>query len=243
MGQPKVSKLEHGTQLPSDDDLVAWAEHTDPAALPELQRLLADARVEYVAFRRGDLTGTQERIRQMEARATRIREFQPAMVPALVQTAEYASAVLRLPPGPVGSGPLTPQDINGILGERTQRADVLHNDHYTVQIVCGETALHARPGGDREVLRNQLRKLLSSFSLPALDLRVLRHVDMPVVPVSGFRVLDNSMATVETLAGEEELSDPGVVKGYGEAFRLLHERSLSGPDALAQIRAALEALT
>ena len=106
--QSRVSRLETGTQLPTEEDLRAWvhATGTDDEAVAELQELLERARIEYATWRdtyrrSGGPGGKQTSIAQLEAQATRIRGYQPAMIIGLLQTPAYAREMLSLPGSPL----------------------------------------------------------------------------------------------------------------------------------------------
>lgn len=81
--QPRVSKLELGSQLPSLDDLDTWVEAAGagPDVRAELGELLTQARIEYSVwgdvYRSGAIATRQAQIGALEADATVIREYQP----------------------------------------------------------------------------------------------------------------------------------------------------------------------
>ncbi|MGH3593242.1 MAG: Scr1 family TA system antitoxin-like transcriptional regulator [Pseudonocardiaceae bacterium] len=112
--QSRVSRLETGTQLPTEDDIRIWVHATGASGetATELLELLSRARVEYATWREtyhraGGPSGKQISIAQLEAQATHLRSFQPAMVIGLLQTPAYAREMLTLPGSPLtnaGSG-------------------------------------------------------------------------------------------------------------------------------------------
>ncbi|MBV8994544.1 MAG: hypothetical protein JO287_12800 [Pseudonocardiales bacterium] len=63
--------------------------------------MLAAVQTEYVAtrdrIRRGDYVTRQSVLAELETRAARFAEYQPALIPGLAQTAAYARAMLELP--------------------------------------------------------------------------------------------------------------------------------------------------
>jgi hypothetical protein len=79
--QTRVSKLELGTQLPSEGDLDAWVTAVDagPNVRVELRELLTQARIEQRAwaedYRSGSIAASQAQIGELEAEATFIREY------------------------------------------------------------------------------------------------------------------------------------------------------------------------
>jgi len=99
--QSNVSKIETRKQLPSEDDITAWAGAVGatPETASDLLAMLRGARVEYAAwkdaYRESGAGGVQADILELEAQTTRIAEFQPAFVPGLLQTSEYAREYLH----------------------------------------------------------------------------------------------------------------------------------------------------
>lgn len=105
-----MSKIETRKQLPSEDDIAAWvgAAGATPETASDLLAMLRGARVEYAAwkdtYRESGAGGVQAGILELEAQTTRIAEFQPAFVPGLLQTSEYAREYPHLPCGPLSFG-------------------------------------------------------------------------------------------------------------------------------------------
>ena len=102
-----MSKIETRKQLPSQDDLAAWAgaAGATPETASDLLAMLRVARAEYAAwkdaYRDSEAGGVQVGIVELEAQATRIAEFQPGMISGLLQTSEYAREFLHLACGPL----------------------------------------------------------------------------------------------------------------------------------------------
>ena len=100
--QPRVSKLETGKQLPTETDIRAWvaAAGASESVAAELLGLLAAARIEYVTHKDesridGGLSKVQDAHAVLEARAMYIAEWQPAMVPGLMQTRSVCPRAVR----------------------------------------------------------------------------------------------------------------------------------------------------
>jgi transcriptional regulator with XRE-family HTH domain len=98
--QSRVSRTETARYRPGLEMVRQWLDVTgaDEQTRERLLELAADALVEVATYRaifRGSLATEQRaRIRQ-DAAATRMRHFQPFMIPGPLQTAAYARAALR----------------------------------------------------------------------------------------------------------------------------------------------------
>ncbi|CAM5631855.1 hypothetical protein GCM10010343_67120 [Streptomyces avidinii] len=89
---------------------------------------------------------------EMEARATFISTFQCQLVYGLLQTEDYARAVM---------GVEKPDTLDAAVAARMDRQRILARDNPPVLwVVLDEAALHREIGG-REVMRNQLAHLLN----------------------------------------------------------------------------------
>jgi transcriptional regulator with XRE-family HTH domain len=245
-GQSKVSKIERGKQLPSDQDLTAWAEVTGATArLNDLHGMLRRARVESAslkdAYHAVGASGFQTDIMTVEADSTRIAEFQTAMMSGLVQTPEYAREFLHLPCGPLSYGQ-SEADIEAMIATRLQRQQqALYNPDKQVQIVMLEAALRTR-SVSAPTMAGQLDRLISVSGLAAVELSIVSFTaQVPVWPLSGFRLYDDRVI-VETLVSEQPLDDRDHIVRYGKYLELLREAAVTGPEATALIRAAMQAL-
>jgi hypothetical protein len=104
----------------------------------------------------------------LEGAASLIRSYDPHFVPGLLQTEEYARAVLTS--GAVGQ--TSPDDIERHVALRMQRQDLLtRQDAPRLWVVMDETALR-RPVGGPEVMRAQIDKLLDATGLPHVTLQI-----------------------------------------------------------------------
>ncbi|MCX4663153.1 helix-turn-helix domain-containing protein [Streptomyces uncialis] len=111
----------------------------------------------------------------LEGAAVLIRAYEPHFVPGLLQTEDYARAVLRS--GAVGQ--TRPEDIDGHVALRMQRQDLLTRENAPrLWVVMDETALR-RPAGGPEVMRGQIDKLLECTKLPNVTLQIARFDSGP----------------------------------------------------------------
>jgi hypothetical protein len=103
----------------------------------------------------------------LEAAASFIREYELQMVPGLLQTEDYARAVIRL------GNLLSDEEVNRRTQARISRQHILHReDPPRVWAVLDEGALSRIIGG-RDVMRSQLRHLIEMCEHPAVTLQIL----------------------------------------------------------------------
>lgn len=239
--QTRVSKLELGAQLPSDEDLDAWIAATEagPDVRVELGELLTQARIEHRAwgedYRSGSIAASQAQIGELEAEATVIREYQPSMMPSIVQTVAYAREMLTAPGGPVLVG-ATPEAVEALIAERVKRQALLYEPRRQMQIVLGQAALTVH-FGSVDTLIGQLDRLVVLAGLVSVDLRVLPAVaPSPILPLGGFSIHDDEILWLETLTREMRTTDPQEIAAHTAAFELAREVAAAGPDAVALIQ-------
>jgi transcriptional regulator with XRE-family HTH domain len=247
--QSRVWKIEHGTLMPNEDDITAWTEATGhPEAAGDLAEMLKAARGEQafstVYRQRGGAAAYEDRVRTTEERSARIGEFEVAVIPGLLQTADYCREVVSLPGGLRAWG----MDDTGIAAKvngRLRRQEILHDPARRIQMVLGEAALRTRVVPPA-VLTGQLGKLLSLLRLPAVELGVIPFGrQVPAYTLGGFRVYDEDMITVESIAGERDFTadqEPEAVAAFLEAFEALRQAASTGVEAESLIQQALDGL-
>lgn len=244
--QSKVSKIETLKQLPTEEDLVAWAQATSAPedAVADMLAGLRRARVEYAtwrdAYRSAGAAGAQADLLMLEAQSARIAEFQPAFIPGLLQTADYAREFLHLPCGPLSFG-ADEDDLERMVANRIQRQQVLYRQGDQVQVVLLEGALRTRVVS-AGALAGQLDRLAAVTGLSTLELGIIPfEAPVPVFPLSGFRLYDD-LVIVESIVGEQQLAEPDDVARYEKYLELLREAASIGTDAVPIIRRSLEAI-
>jgi len=247
--QSRVWKIEHADLMPGEDDIKAWAQATGAVdEVPALLEMLAEARSEQAfaaVYRSKDGPGAyQDRVRAIEERSARIGEFQVAVVPGLLQTADYAREVASLPGGLRAWG----TDDAGIAAQvagKLRRQEILHDSGRRIQMILGEAALRTRVVAP-DVLAAQLTKLLSVLRLPAVELGVISFAQqVPAYTLGGFRVHDDDLIIVESIGGEKYIESgdsPEEVAAFLEAFEALRQAASTGAAAEALIQEALDDL-
>lgn len=245
--QSRVSKLERGAQLPTKADLETWldaTQHPRDELLGELLDLAAAARVDYVPDRavtaEGGFAARQQQRGVAEAATWKIVEYQPAMLPGLVQTPAYARELLAHTIGGLTGPSGSAGELEALVAERVRRQNVLYQPGQRVEILVGEAALYTRPG-ERATMIGQLDRLLSLAALDSVTFGVVPfEVPLNVLPLSNFTIHDDRLVIIESLAGEQRHDDSDEVKTYLNAATALWSTAAQGDAAVHLIRRASE---
>lgn len=177
-----------------------------------------------------------------EAEAQSVWNWDPQIVPGLLQTAEYARAVMRpwtaMFPGPPG-------ETDRRIEARMLRQQLLTRDPpLELSVVIDESVLHRR-FGDSSVMRGQLERLAEASELPNVEIRVYPlDRDTPPLTTGAFSYMQflhvhdvplQDMVSVEHLEGSYYLEDEEQTYRYRAAFEYLVRHSLDPAQSRALI--------
>jgi transcriptional regulator with XRE-family HTH domain len=168
----KMSRLELGrVGFKERDvaDLLTLYGVTDDTDRETLLALAQDANSPGWWHRYGDvLPGWFETYVGLEEAAALIRTYEVQFIPGLLQTEEYARAVIAL-----GNSAASPEEIEQRVSLRATRQKLLtRGDSPRLWAVVDEAALR-RPIGGRDVMRGQIERLIEATKLPGVILQVL----------------------------------------------------------------------
>lgn len=168
-----------------------------------------------------------------EAEAESVWNWEPQLIPGLLQIPEYARAVRelwhRMFPGP-------PSEIDRWVEVRLLRQRVLTRDPpLQLSVVLDESALRRR-FGDKTVMRRQLARLAQASELPNVELRIYpMDSDAPPLGTGAFSYMQfpqvhdvplHDIVSVEHHEGTYDLEDEGQTFMYRMAFEYLVRGSL-----------------
>jgi transcriptional regulator with XRE-family HTH domain len=235
ISQPKISKLETGRVVPSVEDVQALAEALEAsddvtASLVAQATGLAGQLRAWRALRRQHLAAHQDRARELEASSASITVFQNAIVPSLLQVAEYARQVF------IRTGIGDDEDLANAVAVRLNRQTVLFTGAKRFAFVLSEAALRHRicaPG----VMRAQYDRLISISGLQNVRIGVVPfEAELPLLPLNNFSIYDQEAVQVETISGEVILRGARDVQTYAEAAERLEHVAVSGADVETLLR-------
>lgn len=223
-----MSKVETGRMVPSVDvlDRLSRALGLDESTAREVRELLhaviaapgADPQA------KGTTPGVGSTVDEEVRSAQLVRSFQCVVLPALLQSAEYARHVFASVPNS------TPDAIGRAVAARIERQSVLYEPGRESVFVLTEAVLRTWPGTPALMLA-QLDRLLAVESLDTVRLGVIpwrRRV--PVLPRHGFTLCDQRAVVVETFDRERVSADSAELAAYEDTFARFEEAAIFGDE-------------
>jgi hypothetical protein len=229
MSAGKLSKIENGRVRPTvqDVDLILSALGVSQEVKNEFLATARAAATEALAWRLLRRMGPwkhQNTIKAIEADTQELRLFQGQLVPGLLQTPEYASAVFSVPPAlPAGTMART-------VAARIERQETLHDPERSFRFLICEHVLRWRVPSP-VVLALQLDRIVSLSRLPNVTIGVLPlNAPMPDFPMTCFSLHDDRLVIAETFHSEITTRDPKDVQTYVETFERFAAAAVYGDD-------------
>ncbi len=218
-----ISKIEKGQRAPSQEFAVACdgvPELNTGGSLAELREQLRDY------LRQQVYPGWFHRWPEAEGQARALRWYEPLLVPGLLQTEDYARAVLR------GAQPDADDErIADQVAARMQRQEVLaKEDPPHLWCVIDEGVLHRRIGG-RKVMHDQLLHLAEMSERPKVSVQVVPFSAGARAGLLGAFIVADSDGTAGTLYLEtattgQVVEVPSVVSQAALIFDMLRSEAL-----------------
>ncbi|WP_062211436.1 helix-turn-helix transcriptional regulator [Streptomyces sp. NBRC 109706] len=238
----KVSRLENAVTPPSDDDIRAWCAACEAdgmvADLIAASRSADNAYIDWRRLQRTGLRRLQESYIPLFERTQSFHIYCSNVVPGLLQTEGYATALL----GSIAAFRGTPDDVSAAVAARLRRSRVVYGGNCRFALLVEESVLRHRVGG-AEVMAGQLGHLLSVMATPSVSLGVIPFTaDREMWMVETFSIYDRRQAQVETLTAQVNVTAPSEVEQYVKAFGNFAKLAVYGSPARALITSAIDAL-
>jgi len=246
----KVIRIEAGTVSISTNDLKALLRHykiVDPVRTEEFLALgkAARDRTWWSEYREVAPSGLLQLIGYESAASIR-RNFEPLLIPGLLQTREFARAVIpALDPG------VTPDRLGTLVDIRMRRQELVDRANPSQLFFILDEAAIRRVTGGPDVMRRQLRHLVEVAEKP--------NVTIEVVPYSvgiyrgmrgSFVVLqfpdaeDDDVLYVEDAEGGLVIKeDQDEIQAYRENFENMRDVALNQKESLSHIRRLADEIT
>ncbi|MEW1721391.1 helix-turn-helix transcriptional regulator [Streptomyces sp. NPDC093109] len=238
----KRSRIENARTRPSDKDIRAWCRACGAEEqIPNLIASSRDADSMYREWKRVHSRGlkrAQDSVVPLYLRTEHMRVYCSNVIPGLVQTAGYATALLSS----IAAFESVANDAEEAAIARVARSEIIYDTRRRFALLIEEDVLYFR-FGDADVMSRQLGYLLSVMTLPNVSLGIIpRSAVREMWTLEGFVIYDDVQVQVETLSADMNIKRPGEVILYQRAFRKLSEMAVHGSAARALIREALGTL-
>ncbi|KOV76315.1 XRE family transcriptional regulator [Streptomyces sp. NRRL WC-3618] len=173
---------------------------------------------------------------EMEARATYISTYQCQLVYGLLQTPEYAAALLSVD---------HPDRVEEMVAARMERQRVLKRDEPPVLWVVLDESVLLQAVGGREVMRNQLAHLLGFRNHPWVHVQVLPFsVGAHTAMMGTFNLLrfddDPDIHYCESYDQGHMTANPDVIRERSVGYARLQAKALSLEDSADLIARVME---
>ncbi|MDX2702564.1 helix-turn-helix domain-containing protein [Streptomyces sp. NPDC059718] len=229
----RIEKAEVGLRIPYVEKLLLTYGVTEPAEIANFLELAREAnRPGWWHRFRDVLPEWFSAFVSLEGAAELIRAYEPHYVPGLLQTPQYAEAVLR-----AGRPHASREEIERGVALRMQRQALLtRDDPPLLWVVMDETVLR-RPIGGPEVMRLQIDRLIEACGMPQVRLQVLPFASGPHPAMYGpFHIFRfplpelPDIAYAESLIGAVYLDEREDVSRFREALDRMSAQALpAGP--------------
>ncbi|WP_328384302.1 helix-turn-helix transcriptional regulator (plasmid) [Micromonospora zamorensis] len=244
--QVRVSRVETARFRPDPGEVERWLAATgaDNQTQRRIRQLTASAVTEVTSYRaifRGSLLNAQQALLRQDAKAQRIRQFQPFMVPGIFHTAAYARAALL-------AVRTTEDGVDEAVSARLERGRRLRSSGAPeYHAILTEAALRWHPlsfgSADRE---EAWRQMLAGSEPPNITVQVIptdapmRHAPMCAFMITNFRTETHepTVVQVELPAVEMSFSGSDDVSAYETVWQRMADAALS-PQKSATLIAGL----
>ncbi|MEU8893270.1 DUF5753 domain-containing protein [Streptomyces sp. NPDC048442] len=195
--------------------------------------------MEWRRVQRSGLKQLQESYLPLYERTRVFRTYCANVVPGVLQTHAYASALLRS----ISEFHEISDDVEEAVEARLDRsAQVVRAGDHRFALVLEESVLRHRVG-DAETMAGQLGYLLSAMAFPSVALGVIPFAtERRMWMIETFSVYDEIQAEAELLTARVNVTAPTEVRQYLKAFGELSRLAVYGSDARALITSAVDAL-
>lgn len=181
----------------------------------------------------GDVAGTLIDRIWLEDRATEIHYFQPVAVPGLLQTRDYAAAIIRS-----ANSAASPAQLDRWIELRMARQQLLDRDTPLLLTAVVDEGVVRRMVGGPEVMRAQLIHLTDLAERPGIEIQILPFSAGAHASPDGqfdlFRLADPypDVACMQTPAGAVYVEAAGAAP-LASAYDRLRDAALSTSDSIA----------
>jgi transcriptional regulator with XRE-family HTH domain len=238
MSQAKISKIENGVVTPAPEDVerLARALQAPDDVVTDLRDRASGLRDTFTDWRltAQRLASSQQALAQDEERAARIAVFQVGVIPGLLQTTEYARAVLgdytSVLSGSDPGGDTRPAP--SAVTVRIQRQEVLDDLRKQFDFVIAESVLATVVGSPAEMM-GQLQRIRGVASQDNVRISILPwNAAVAFPPLHGFHVFDDRAVVIDLISTTVVSRGSEDVKVYRTVFDHFQDRATTDITAI-----------
>ncbi|MFI6298868.1 helix-turn-helix domain-containing protein [Nonomuraea sp. NPDC050790] len=235
----KVSKIEHGTQAPTESDIRVWAGACGAEGqVPELIATLREVEQMWLEYRRELRAGQkhiQLRSQALYEQTKLLRAYEALFIPGFLQTYRYAVAQFEIHARLHG---LPIDDIEEAARNRLVRQRLLGTGTNAFSFVLEASVLYNNIGG-ADVMSEQFDRLLEIAAMPYVFVGIipLGH-RRTLYPGEAFYLFDEQLVRQEFWTGLLRSSRPEDISYFIRTFSALRDQAVYGQPAQEQIEAA-----
>jgi transcriptional regulator with XRE-family HTH domain len=236
----KLIRIENGTVGISLNDLKAILAHykiTDEERVAELIALSRGARERswWSAYR--DVAPRLIQLIEYESASFIIRNFQPMLIPGLLQTEEYATTTVKtLRPQ------ATEQEVSTAVELRMQRQQLLQQAETPLMFFIVDEGAVRRAVGGQEAMRRQIQRLIDESQKPTVTIEVVPFSSGAHPGMQGPFMLfefpdaedDDALYVEGPIDSRWNRDDPEEISSFRERFEVLRDLSL-GPEGSVEL--------
>lgn len=239
----KVSKIEHGTQSPSDADIRSWADSCHATGqIPELLAISREVEQMWTDYKRSHRAGMKNiQLKPMNliAKSTLIRVYESLYIPGFLQTLDYTKAQFAIHAHLHG---LPLDDVDEAAENRMLRKRYLGTGKPKFVFLMEASALCNNTGGV-EVMNRQLDYLIEVGRMPYVSIGILPPGrQRSLFPGEGFYMLDESLVWQEFWSGAFKTSRRENIAHFVRVFNALRDQAVFGAAADQVINEARDRL-
>ncbi len=124
-----------------------------------------------------------------------------------------------------------------------ERQKVLYRGDRRFHMIIGHAAMQTH-GAEREIMIDQLERLLTLMTLPRLRIGIVPvRAVFEVTPLHGYWIFDERMVLVETHSAELKITQPHEIELYIKAFEAFSRSAVYGREASSLITQEVSRLT
>ncbi|MEU2430654.1 helix-turn-helix transcriptional regulator [Streptomyces sp. NPDC007861] len=227
----KVYKLEGGRQTATTEDLRAWADAVGrPETFAELDARLQGFESHIRSWRRQLAAGhrpVQDGWNLEVDRSRDIHAWEEAVIPGMLQTADYARHIFLRYADLQG----TVRDTDEAVRARMKRQEWLYQGGRRLHALVWEAALHALVCPP-SVLVSQLDRLTGVIGMDTVELGIVPlEAPLKIPTANGFWIFDERLVITEDWHAELWLDDAESVATYLRIWHTVKKSAVFGADA------------